>query len=136
MRAAFKALLVASITFMASIGATQANATTYYLSPKGSDTNAGTSTTAPWKTIAKINAAHFVAGDRLLIDGGNGPLTGCMVFAKSGNVAGNATNPFTVGVYNGTKWTLLSNCGVDGLWSSAAITINAVSGITIQDLVS
>ena len=41
--------------------------TTYYVdSVAGNDTNAGTSTGAPWKTIAKVNARTLVAGDYVL----------------------------------------------------------------------
>jgi len=47
-----------------------AYATTYYVSPSGSDTNAGTSTATPWKTAAKVNARVFSAGDIILFQRG------------------------------------------------------------------
>jgi hypothetical protein len=44
---------------------------TYYLDATGgSDSNAGTSTAAPWKTLAKINATTFHAGDQILLKAG------------------------------------------------------------------
>ena len=42
--------------------------TTYYVSPNGSDANAGTSASAPWQTIAKANAA-VQAGDTVVLSG-------------------------------------------------------------------
>ncbi len=35
----------------------------YYVDPAGSDSNAGTTPTAPWATITKVNAANLLAGD-------------------------------------------------------------------------
>src|SRR5688500_10156106 len=43
---------------------------TYYISPTGLDSNPGTSATAPWKSIAKINQRDLNAGDRVLLQGG------------------------------------------------------------------
>src|SRR5205823_6852453 len=45
-------------------------ATTYYVSPAGNDTWTGTSTAAPWKSIARVNHADLNAGDRVLFEGG------------------------------------------------------------------
>ncbi len=43
-------------------------ATTYYVdATRGNDTNAGTSTTAPWKTLNKINNTPFQPGDSILL---------------------------------------------------------------------
>ena len=44
---------------------------TYYLDAGGgSDSNAGTSTSAPWKSLAKVNATTFQAGDQILLKAG------------------------------------------------------------------
>ena len=43
---------------------------TYYISPTGLDSNAGTSAAAPWKSIARINQRDLNAGDRVLLQGG------------------------------------------------------------------
>ena len=37
----------------------------YYVSAAGSDTNAGTSSAAPWQTIAKVNSVTLAAGDNI-----------------------------------------------------------------------
>jgi hypothetical protein len=39
---------------------------TYYVSPTGLDSNAGTSAAAPWKTIGKVNATALAAGTTVL----------------------------------------------------------------------
>jgi len=45
--------------------------TTYYVdATNGSDANSGTSRTLAWKTIAKVNAQEFVAGDSILFKRG------------------------------------------------------------------
>jgi hypothetical protein len=43
--------------------------TTYYVSPAGSDSFAGTSAAAPFQTIAKVNSLDLNAGDKVLFQG-------------------------------------------------------------------
>ncbi len=43
---------------------------TYYLSPLGDDSNAGTSPDQAWQTIDKINSIDFEPGDRIYFQGG------------------------------------------------------------------
>lgn len=59
------ALLVAA----GLLAASAAPAATYYVATTGSDTNAGTSAAAPWRTIAKASAS-MVAGDVVRISPG------------------------------------------------------------------
>jgi hypothetical protein len=103
----------------------------YYLSPRGNDARDGKSTATAWQTTNKVNGSNFGPGDSLLIDDGHGAFGGCLTF-NSPNVTSTSTKKFVVGVYNGTKWTLNSNCGSDGILQ-AAITIDGVSGIVVQD---
>ena len=66
-----KVLLLASALIFA-ISSTQA--TTYYVANSGSDTtNAGTSPSSPWQTIAKVNTvmASLQAGDSVLLNRGD-----------------------------------------------------------------
>src|SRR4051812_18955482 len=44
--------------------------TTYYVSPGGNDSFAGTSSATPWKTIVKANSVDLNPGDQLLSQGG------------------------------------------------------------------
>jgi len=49
-----------------------APATTYYVSSStGSDSNSGTSSSAAWKTIAKVNGQTFQPGDTILLRRGD-----------------------------------------------------------------
>ncbi|BDI32087.1 hypothetical protein CCAX7_41380 [Capsulimonas corticalis] len=60
----------AAVLATAVLASAPLHAATYYVSPSGSDTNAGTSTGLPWKTCAKVNATHFNAGDSILFQRG------------------------------------------------------------------
>ncbi|MDE1175012.1 MAG: hypothetical protein PW789_00200 [Edaphobacter sp.] len=51
---------------IAVVSACTAGATTYYVSPTGNNLYPGTSTTQPWKTIAKVNSTTFSSGDQIL----------------------------------------------------------------------
>jgi len=68
------ALSVAGFAVASATGATAAHAacSTYYISTSGSDSNSGCTTAAPWKSIAKVNATTFGAGNSILFqDGGS-----------------------------------------------------------------
>jgi hypothetical protein len=43
---------------------------TFYLSPTGSDAGNGLSPATAWQTLARVDQASFVAGDRILLQGG------------------------------------------------------------------
>jgi hypothetical protein len=47
-----------------------AGAQTYYVSPSGSDTHAGTSVSTAWKTVAQVDRAKLKPGDQVLFQGG------------------------------------------------------------------
>ena len=68
--------------------------TTYYVSPSGSDANAGTSQSAPWASVAKVDASTFSPGDSILFQYG-GEWHGLLVASSSGTAA----NPITYGAY-------------------------------------
>src|SRR5262249_38664421 len=42
----------------------------FYVSVEGSDANPGTSTTAPWRTLAKVESASLGPGDHVHLQGG------------------------------------------------------------------
>ena len=58
------------ILFCLAFQAVNLLATTYYVSPSGNDNNSGTSTGAPWKTLAKVNNTNFSPGDKILFQRG------------------------------------------------------------------
>jgi hypothetical protein len=51
------------------VAASDAWATNYYVSPAGSDSNAGSSV-APWRTVGRVNNAALVPGDSVLFQSG------------------------------------------------------------------
>ena len=72
-----------------------ARATTYYIAAAGSDTNSGTSTSAPWQTIAKVNGATFLPGDSILFNRGDAWYGTSLVAPSSGS----SGSPITFGAY-------------------------------------
>ncbi|HET7092622.1 MAG TPA: DNRLRE domain-containing protein, partial [Thermomicrobiales bacterium] len=69
--------------------------TAYYIdSANGNDSNAGTSQSAAWKSIAKANQASLEPGDQLLFKRG-GDWTGGLKIAASGT----SSAPITIGSY-------------------------------------
>ncbi len=74
-------------------------ATSYYISPSGSDSNLG-SLASPWKTIS-FALSHLAAGDTLDLRGG--------IYYESNlttSVSGTATNPITIQSYPGEQATI------------------------------
>jgi uncharacterized repeat protein (TIGR02059 family) len=65
---------------------TIASATDYYISYSGNDTNNGLSSSAPWRTIAKVNSAFSIMkpGDRILFKRGD-VFTGQITLTRSGS---------------------------------------------------
>lgn len=71
-------------------------ATNYYVSNSGNDSNSGTSTSTPWKTIAKVNTFTFSPGDQILFRNGE-TFYGGLILKGSGA----SGQPITVGAYDG-----------------------------------
>lgn len=75
--------------------------TTYYVSAAGNDSNNGTSTATPWKTLAKVSSTAFSPGDIILFNSGD-TFTGQLVISSSGtsgnpiiyNKYGTGNNPW------------------------------------------
>lgn len=98
--------------------------TCYYISDKGSDTNAGTSPEAPWKTVEKVNGFVFLPGDQVLFEGGGifeGPL---IIGSESG---GDPECPVLISSY-GEGRAVIQGGLANGL------EINGATGITVQNL--
>jgi len=85
----------ACFIFILLIVATQLFATTYYIdATNGSDSNTGTSPTAAWKTIAKVNNSSFNPGDFILFKRGQ-VWREMLIVSSSGSLG----NPITFGAY-------------------------------------
>lgn len=106
---------------------TVVNATDYYVSPTGSDANAGTSPSAPWKTVGKVNGSSLAAGDHVLFEGGK-------VFSDAGLMltsddSGTATAPVVIGSYGTGRATLQPPA------AEFAIHISNTAGLHVRDLI-
>lgn len=88
-------LVVRSFLFLLSI-ATVAKAADYYVSPTGNDSNSGTSSVQPWRTINKVNNKQFSPGDRILFQGGRS-FSGTLSFDSLDS--GSLISPITVTSY-------------------------------------
>lgn len=80
-----------------------ARATTYYVSPVGNDSRAGTSQATAWKSIEKVNSTTFLPGDSVLFQGG-GTFLGGLSFGSG--ETGTAANPITISTYGTGKATI------------------------------
>ena len=113
-----------------------ANATTYYVSNSGSDSNNGTSTTTPWKSLTKVNsfAGSLKAGDNVLFNRGE-TFYGSITITKSGSSGapitlgayGSGANPVITGFTTVSTWTNLGS----NIWESSS----AVSGLSTCNMV-
>jgi hypothetical protein len=97
---------------------------TYYVSASGSDSNAGTSTSAPWKSINKVNAITFKAGDQILFAGGQ-TFSGNLSFNSSEK--GTSSAPITVGSYGTGNAAIYAGNG-------NGITLSNTAGFSIKNL--
>jgi len=102
---------------------TAAYATTYYVSNSGNDSNSGTSPSAPWKTIAKVNSEQYAPGDAILFFGGQ-LFNGNIVLTSSGGTG----SPITVGSYGIPDATISAGTGSGIYWHNAG-------DATVEDLV-
>ena len=63
--------LVRLVACMSALLPLPCSAATYYVSNAGSDANPGTSSSAPWATLAKINATALQPGDTVALQRGS-----------------------------------------------------------------
>jgi hypothetical protein len=97
---------------------------TYYVSPYGNDAKSGTSTTAAWKTISRVNKQTLKAGDKVLFQGGKSFSGGLVVNSNEG---GNSYTPVTFSTYGSGRATINSG-------TKSGIDIAQGAGIDISNL--
>ena len=111
-------------------------ATNYYVSSTtGNDVNSGLTTSLPWKTLTKVNATNFVAGDQIMFQRGD-TFYGSLTVKNSGTAGspivygayGTGANPIISGFSQITAWTNLGS----NIWEST----NAVSTLSYLNIVS
>jgi hypothetical protein len=112
----FFSTLIAASSLLA-VAPSSALAATYYVDPAGSDANPGTSQTAPWQTVNRVNAITLQPGDRVLLKGG-------AVFntALAPKGSGNASSPISIESYGAGKAI------IDGSGTSSFAGLNLTSG--------
>jgi hypothetical protein len=107
---------------------------TYFFSGSGSDSNDCKSSLTACQTITKLNSLSLGAGNTVSLDSTT-PFTGCIVLNRTNIPISIAANPIVFQAYNGSQWTLTSDCTDVSNVGNGAITISGVSGITIQDCI-
>jgi Right handed beta helix region len=106
-------------------GGKQPGGQTYYVSPGGHDSAAGTSPATSWRSLARASAAELRPGDRLLLAGGS-RFTGQLRLGPQD--AGDPGRPVYVGSYGNGRATIAGD-GESGL-----VVVDA-GGIDIGNLV-
>jgi hypothetical protein len=94
-----------------------AQAREYYVSPSGNDSASGSSS-APWRSVSKVNSASLAPGDSVLFLGG-GTFPGRLMPSRSGSSAA----PIRYRSYGSGKAHL-----TDGVW------MRSVSNLSFEDL--
>jgi hypothetical protein len=137
-------LLIVLALFVAA-PASAALATTYYVSPTGSDAAAGT-LEAPWQTVSRVDRAQLAPGDVVLFEGGATFSDATLMPPSSGTSAA----PITFGSYgqglarianeDGAVWIpagthdLVFN-GLDLTSSNAIVFSSAATGVGVSGIV-
>ncbi len=123
--------ILAGASVIAIAAPASAAGTTYYVDAvTGSDSASGTSTTTPWKTLAKVDATTFAAGDRILFNRGQ---------SWAGQLhplgSGTAGNPISIGAYgSGNRPKIDGGALAGGMATGAAVYLNNQQYWTIDNL--
>lgn len=100
---------------------------TYYVDArKGNDTNLGTTSALPWRTLERVAQGHYTGGDRILLRGGE-RFSQLLLLSPANLAATSARAPLTLGSYGRGRATLAPGSG------SALVAVN-VAGVRISDL--
>lgn len=101
--------------------------TTYYISPTGSDSNNGTSTSTPWQTLAKALTVQWRAIDAVFFQrGGTYYLPNTGYPHLNVGVTANASNRFVYGAYGTGAKPIITNKKIlnnSGGWTNFATNI-------------
>jgi hypothetical protein len=106
------------------------SATTFYVSPAGSDSNKGTSPAAPFQSVKVINAMRLAPGDRILFAGGVEHELGSVGLVVQG-VDASPVSPVVISTYGDIDAP--ARLLVDGTLTSG-VTIVDSSGVSLANL--
>lgn len=96
----------------------------YFVSATGNDSNAGTSTGAPWLTLTKASTATLTSDDTLSLKRGDS-FAGTLSFSAQTGTSG---HPFVIGAYGSGAKPIIS-CG-----NQRAVYLQNCSYATVQDI--
>jgi hypothetical protein len=108
---------------LVSLHAGGAAASSYYVSTAGSDSASGSSS-APWRTLARVNAVTLKPGDAVMLRGGD-TFTGGLQFDETD--AGSPSAPIVITSYGTGRATIASGAG-------AGIYVHNAAGYRISNL--
>jgi len=118
-----KLLLLFSLPLLLSFYACERKNNYYIDSLEGNDANSGTEISSAWKTFAPAASHKFIAGDKLLLKGGQ-EFPGSIVFDS---IKGSSEKSFVISSYGQGRALILSG-------DSAAITFKNSSFIVFKNL--
>lgn len=100
----------------------------YYVdATNGNDSNNGTSQPTPWRTIAKVTASSFNAGDQILLK--SGQIWREMLVVPSSGAPG---NPITFGAYGAGASPIITGYNVFVGFSAITSNVYQLASVTIQ----
>lgn len=108
----------------AAPAAAQTNGTTYYVDPAGNDAHHGRTPSRPWRTLARVNAAYLLPGDRVLLRAGR-VFDGPLILQER---CGTAEAPLVIGSYGDGRAVVRAE-------NQTAVAIANCGGIELRDLV-
>ena len=123
------------------VGVPRALPETFYVSVSGSDSNAGTSPSAAWRSVARVNSAALQPGDTVLFEGGQSFTDSTLMPGGSGS----SGDPVRFASYGSGRASL-----TNGIWvpagrhdlvfddldisSNGILVASAASGSGVQDI--
>lgn len=107
------------------LGSGPVAATDYFVREKGDDEASGISRRTAWRTIERVNDAHFRPGDRVLFEAGKSFVGNVRL---TGEDAGTSNAPVVIGSYGRGRATILAG-------RSNGITIENAGGVVIENLI-
>lgn len=128
----FRPLLALCAAFLCAFTGVRCIAATYYVHPTaGIDQQPGTSPSAPWRTLAKANAASLQPGDRVLLAAGQ-TFEGQLFFT---GLNGTAEAPIILSSYAPAGVTGETRATIDARGYVAAVRLKNSRHVRVADLV-
>ena len=104
---------------------TIARSATYYVSSTGSDTAVGTTVSSAWRTIARVNSAPLLPGDRILLEGSR-VHSGTLAFQQGRG--GTAGQPVLISSYG------IGTATIQPTDNDPGVTIHNTAGLRFTNL--